>query len=885
MKSVLKFAMIAMLFVVSFASQAQYRPLLPKNLPSPYSKGYYRIGYVQADSGYLFTTRDTMWRPKFPTLTYWQRTGVDSTFWFYNMAKWQRLVSSGSGGTNLPVDWTLGYPLYDARYAAAAHSHTFTSLTSKPTTLAGYGITDAAASSHSHTFTSLTSKPTTLAGFGITDAVSSSRTITINGVTYDLSDNRVWTIATGGSYTGTSPIGVTGNSIYISDSTGAGGIVTNRRLDSLLSNGTYGFQVAEGLIVVQGLNGNQDTIIVQDDAVTNDKISPLSKIGLLADLTTTDKTSIVAAINEVKTSGSGWSLSGNSITAGNFIGSTNDIPLEFKVNNLRAGYIGQYTLYPTSGSNVVWSGLTPANTTYGGTFFGREAGANMPVGDFAKSNTVFGHRAMYWNAGLAEQNTLVGDHAGYNLRGGIRNVLIGQNAGLRTWSANSNVAVGANTLELNNDGAANTAIGPNAMRSNIDGSNNVGIGNTALAYNTSGILSIPITSGGSGYTTATVTISAPLGGSPGGVVRTATGTAIISGGAVTGITITDRGAGYAINRRIYEWGQQAAITVTITGDGTGAVAGTPVLKHGEFNTAIGRSSGTSNNTGSYNVFLGNEATGRANDEYNTFLGASAGVGAGAPTTTISNAGAWGYNAKVEESNTYVIGVAGQKLAVGRTTASEAGHFNGAIVVGASVASTPVAGTIRYNSGTFEGRNATDWVALSGSGGGAQDVVKIATLTPTAVSTYDVDLTSYIATYTSIEIRFVDVTMGAAANYIRIRTSPDATTFASGGTDYKSSQTNFSAGGSASNVDGDHLQIMDRLTADAGYNHKSIITIDHPNTATLFPMISWNSQRYGWDGAFGRDNGFGYRVSAQITRAIRIYSDQAFTGTIQIWGYK
>lgn len=54
------------------------------------------------------------------------------------------------------------------------HSHDFSTLTGKPTTLAGYGITDAAASSHTHTFASLTGKPTTLAGYGITDAAAST---------------------------------------------------------------------------------------------------------------------------------------------------------------------------------------------------------------------------------------------------------------------------------------------------------------------------------------------------------------------------------------------------------------------------------------------------------------------------------------------------------------------------------------------------------------------------------------------------------------------------------------------------------------------------------------------------------------------------------------
>ena len=71
-------------------------------------------------------------------------------------------------------------------YALSTHTHTFASLTSKPTTISGYGITDAytktetdkkyqpvgnyASAEHTHTFASLTSKPTTLSGYGITDA-------------------------------------------------------------------------------------------------------------------------------------------------------------------------------------------------------------------------------------------------------------------------------------------------------------------------------------------------------------------------------------------------------------------------------------------------------------------------------------------------------------------------------------------------------------------------------------------------------------------------------------------------------------------------------------------------------------------------------------------
>jgi hypothetical protein len=107
-----------------------------------------------------------------------------------------RLLTAGtglSGGGDLTADrsFSLDLTYTDARYAAVSHthdtryytqssanslfstighSHSFSEISSTPTTLSGYGITDAASSSHTHTFASLTSKPTTLVGYGITDA-------------------------------------------------------------------------------------------------------------------------------------------------------------------------------------------------------------------------------------------------------------------------------------------------------------------------------------------------------------------------------------------------------------------------------------------------------------------------------------------------------------------------------------------------------------------------------------------------------------------------------------------------------------------------------------------------------------------------------------------
>ena len=91
-------------------------------------------------------------------------------------------------------------------YSKLGHTHAFSEITGKPTTLAGYGVTDGvntvtlsgsgnavtsasidghtltltkgstfSLSGHTHTFASLTSKPTTISGYGITDAYTKAQ--------------------------------------------------------------------------------------------------------------------------------------------------------------------------------------------------------------------------------------------------------------------------------------------------------------------------------------------------------------------------------------------------------------------------------------------------------------------------------------------------------------------------------------------------------------------------------------------------------------------------------------------------------------------------------------------------------------------------------------
>lgn len=137
--------------------------------------------FVAATEGDVPTYRSGSWTPENPDTRYYTKTGAD--------ARYSQLGHTHTFASLTSIPTTIaGYgitdfnSLGDARWSLLAHTHTFASLTSKPTTLAGYGITDAYTSaqvdtlltgysvtSHTHTFASLTSKPTTIAGYGITD--------------------------------------------------------------------------------------------------------------------------------------------------------------------------------------------------------------------------------------------------------------------------------------------------------------------------------------------------------------------------------------------------------------------------------------------------------------------------------------------------------------------------------------------------------------------------------------------------------------------------------------------------------------------------------------------------------------------------------------------
>src|SRR3990172_1572795 len=158
-----------------------------------------------------------------------------------------------------------------------------------------------------------------------------------------------------------------------------------------------------------------------------------------------------------------WSLLGNSGTVDgtNFIGTTDNIPFNIRVNNQKAGRIDN----------------TNANT-----FFGFQSGNANTTG---VENTANGFQALYSNtAGF--DNTANGKGALYSNTTGNNNTSNGVLALTSNTTGNNNTANGVLALSQNTTGNNNTANGYFALQSNTAGFDNTANGKDTLYTNTIG---------------------------------------------------------------------------------------------------------------------------------------------------------------------------------------------------------------------------------------------------------------------------------------------------------------------------------------------------------------------------------------------------------------
>ena len=176
-----------------------------------------------------------------------------------------------------------------------------------------------------------------------------------------------------------------------------------------------------------------------------------------------------------------WNLTGNAGTnpTNNFIGTTDNQPLNFKINNselMRISTTGRFIFYGIDYPGQIWN----KSLLFGG-------GVNNPSGTV---NTVVGIGAFTQNTG-GSNNVALGGNAMSLMTSGDLNVAIGVNSMRNTESGNYNTGVGMNALEYFKSGSGNVGIGHAAMGSgSLVGNDNVALGTSAGRYISSGTLNV-----------------------------------------------------------------------------------------------------------------------------------------------------------------------------------------------------------------------------------------------------------------------------------------------------------------------------------------------------------------------------------------------------------
>jgi trimeric autotransporter adhesin len=269
------------------------------------------------------------------------------------------------------------------------------------------------------------------------------------------------------------------------------------------------------------------------------------------------------------TNSSGWTITGNTAPTGSYIGTNNNEPLIFKVNNTAAGRID--------------------NTLFN-TLLGYESGLANTTGAY---NVAIGYDAMKLNI-TSNSNTAVGTFALVNHRSGIYNVAIGYGAMNSDTSGAANTAVGVSAMFFNKSGHENVAIGQNSLSSNTTGSSNVAVGVNSLAANTTGINNT-----GLGNSALLSNVNS--------VDNTAVGASALESN-VDGYSNT-------------AFGRSALFSAVHENENT--AVGYSALKNNTVseNTAVGAFALYSNSTGHYNTATGHKALyTNAAGEYNTAFG-------------------------------------------------------------------------------------------------------------------------------------------------------------------------------------------------------------------------------------------------------------------------
>jgi len=371
-----------------------------------------------------------------------------------------------------------------------------------------------------------------------------------------------------------------------------------------------------------------------------------------------------------------WKLAGNSGTIDDgtfFIGTTNNVPLNFKVNNILAGRIDHQL---------------------GNVLYGSEAGINNTTG---KNNTAIGDKALTSNT-TGDYNTASGYQTLYSNTTGVYNTATGFSALHSNTTGNFNAAFGNHSLASNTTGIENSAFG-SSLFSNTEGYDNSGFGYGSLYSNTTG-------SGNSAF--GAQALKDNSGGSSNSAFghlalaqNTASNNSAFGYWSLSSNTTGNYNAAFG----------SSSLNNNITGNYNTAVGPEALLFNtsGNNNATLGTFSLQNNTTGNNNSAFGFQAGSNVTTETNlTLIGANAGINA----SGYSNATAIGYNAIISGSNTIKLGdnnIVDVKT-TGTVTAGAVTYPNTLGNAG-EVLTLPISGGNAYWSAPATGGSTTHWDLL------------------------------------------------------------------------------------------------------------------------------------------------------------------------------
>jgi trimeric autotransporter adhesin len=334
-----------------------------------------------------------------------------------------------------------------------------------------------------------------------------------------------------------------------------------------------------------------------------------------------------------------WVTSGNSISSGDFLGSTNDVDLIFQRNGIQAGLldttntgfgVGALSYFLLSGNSNTAIGVNSLSLNSSGSYNTATGYNSLLNNDAGVYNTANGYNSLYSNIS-GDSNVAIGVNALYSNSSGINNTAIGYNALYNGTNSNGDIAIGNRALYRNTSGSQNIAIGPNTLYSNNTGTYNIALGYQALYSNTS---SYNI---GIGYKTLYSNTSgsrniAIAAYNTGALTANTTGTDNIAIGTSALVNNTTGVGNYAFGTN--------SLGRNISGGGNTAYGGSALFANttGNNNIGIGSGAGQTNKAGSSNTAIGTDA-----DQ---------------TIDSLTNTTALGYNAKVSQSNSLILGGTG-----------------------------------------------------------------------------------------------------------------------------------------------------------------------------------------------------------------------------------